>query len=197
MKKITTILAVVAIVATAGIGMGATLTYLSNPSMVSTEVQGPPINLELWDDGQWRPCEGTALDLGDIYGTDSVSWQFKATKLAHSEPDNTEVQLTGTLRTEMTCDGDLDGDIDEIDIAELDEVTIHFENFDGSHSEDLTWTRDGDGSNDDFEIVDEGKTLSVKYDTIMLYQQQGYKGKVTVTFNQYAVGDYEVTMQIL
>jgi len=195
MKKISKMLALATILLlTVGITTAGYVSFLSNESKVEAAINAPPLVMELWDTDSWRECAEIPMDIGSLYGTDSVNTQFKVTKLADSEADNTDIQIAGTFHAELTCDMDGDGDTDDIDTKELDKVVIDFQNFDGSHVGTITWEY---GETNDFGITDDGKILTVYYPIEIMYKQAGYKGTITITFDQYAMGEYSLTMVIL
>ena len=173
------------------IASAATLTYLSNQAQAKVKVDEPPVTLEYYDTASstWKKFEVGVLDLGTIYGTDSAKWDYKVTKLAHSEAGNTDVQILGTLWGKLYC-------ADGISLDDLDEVTVYAECPALSYTETFSWTNDGDDLNDDFTPVKIGNRLEFEHETKILYNQWGYKGYVEIVFDQYAYGDYEVTMQI-
>lgn len=187
------VVSIVMLVILASVASGAYILFLSNESNATASVEAPPLKMELYDEG-WRECTGTPLDLGAMYGTDIAEIDFKVTKLAHSESENTETQIEGDFTAKLTCDINDDGNPDAIDKKELDKVEIDFENWDGTHAETITWEY---GETNDFTITDNGKSLTVSIPTTLMYKQSGYRGTITITFDQYAYGEYSLSMQII
>ena len=190
MRKKSIIIALVVLTTFSLIASGQMLSYLSNSSQAKANVEGPPLKLEYNDAGTWRECSANPLDLGTMYGTDVASWEYKVTKLAHSESDNSDIQIQGTLRGELYCPLG-------ISIDEISEVTVSANCPAIGYSEVFEYTNDGDSGNDDFTPTDLGNKLRFEHDTLVLYKQWGYKGEITITFSPYAYGEYTATLQIL
>ena len=191
MKRTKFLLIFLVLICSGLLASAATLSYLSNQAQAKIKVDEPPVILEYYDavSSTWKKFETGTLDLGSIYGSDSSSWKYKVTKLAHSEPGNNEVQIEGTLWGKLYC-------ADGIGLADLDKVSVYAECPALGYTETFDWTNDGDASNDDFTPVDMGNWLKFEHETKILYSQWGYKGTITLVFDQYAYGEYELTMQI-
>ena len=129
------------------------------------------------------------MDFGIIYGSDNISWEYMVTKLAHSEPENSNIQLEGVLICKIHCpDGASTKEIDYIDFTlECPEIGLY---------DLLNYTNDGNDSNDDFKLSDKGDYLEFEYDLQVQYNQWGLSGEILIIFNKYALGEYTTFMLI-
>lgn len=180
MKKVTIVLAVVAVVATASIGMGAIVNYLSNSSVAEFSVDSP-FKIEYLDDGDWRRCDQTPLDLGSFTGGDTTSVTAKVTKLG-----DLDKELSATVRAEFHCPKG-------ITWKDFKQMTLTIYNQDGS-TETESWTYGeslpGSGTVNDYRI-------SLEVPTHFVSDETWYKMDLEITFHDYAKGDYDLTLQIV
>jgi len=179
------------------------MVFLSNPSETEVSVDSPLLSLETRSNSSdsWDFYESIPLDLGSVYGTETVCWEFRVTKNAmdnsyYSDKDHYDTgfdgsQIVGEFQAVLS-----DGD-GVVGLDELDSIVVDITGPDVA-VETLVWSNDGDSGNDDFvpvDVVDGG--VRVVYPTVILHDQWGYQGSVCLIFDQYADGDYSVSMQVI
>lgn len=179
------------------------MVFLSNPSETEVSVDSPLLSLETRSNGSssWSLHEGEPLSLGSVYGTETVSWDFRVTKNAmdnsyYSDKDHYGTgfdggQIVGEFQAVLS---DTDG---VVSLDELDSIVVEM-SAPSSAVETLVWSNDGDSGNDDFvpvDVVDGG--VRVVYPTVILHDQWGYQGSISLIFDEYAVGGYSIVMQVI
>lgn len=191
MMKKRILLIVAGVIILSVVTSGTIIEYLSNTVKTKTVVEGPPLELTIKDENdEWVQPLDTPMYLGTIYGTDNASWDYKITKLAHSEGGNSEIQLVGTLETKLFCE-------DGIGTKEIDAIIVTVNCSEIDLEETYQFTNDDDADNDDFKPSDKGDYLEFELDTNIRYDQWGYVGTIFIVFNQYAMGEYTASMEIL
>jgi hypothetical protein len=191
MMKKSIILIVAGVVILSVVTSGTIIEYLSNVVKTKTVVEGPPLELTIKDENDdWVKPFDTPLSLGSIYGTDNASWEYKITKLAHSEAGNAEIQLVGTLETKLFCE-------DGIGTKEIDTILVTVSCPEIELEKTYRYSNDDNADNDDFKPSDRGDYLEFELDTQIRYDQWGYLGTVFIVFNQYAMGEYTASMELL
>lgn len=191
LSKKTLAIALAGILACSFIGTAALVDHLSNEATADITVEGPPVELEAREgtSGTW----GGGFTFTDaFYGTETSIFQIKVTKLAEHNHDKAAnygdygPQIYGTLQAEIYCsDGISTG------IQEFDEVRIKFWCNEIGYTSDVF-------SLDDFTVTRiNNNRVRIEGDTEILWDQWGYYGQFEIDWNQYATGNYTITMQIV
>ena len=187
----TIVLSIVAIVTLSFVASAAINGFLSNDSKVSASASSP-LKMELWDSDEWRQCTADPLNLGELYGGDTITIYGKVTRLGQ-----TDFYLYGAFEAAMTCpDGVTWADFDSLKVIAWGPGYAGGSDHLNEASADVLvdWT-----NNDDLPPggSEAWHKIALEIGTVLITDQLYYQYKIEMTFDSHATGDYDLVMQVL